>query len=293
LNDNGTTRFYGSSPLDYSTTVLADRAVAFIHGVPANQPMLLFFSPSAPHAPATPHPSDIGRFAGFPNWRPRAYNEPNVNDKPQFVRSLPLITTAKMATSDALHRRQLESLQSVDRAVAAIIAALQATDRWANTLFIFLSDNGLSWGEHRLLDRKSCPYEECSRVPFVIRVPGVPARPDTSLVANIDLAPTIAEWAGVTPPVNIDGTSLLGLLRDPATPWRTTLLIEQLGFAALHTDYQGVRTARYMYAEYQNGEAELYDLVTDPFQLTSVAKLASYSSIKSSLKAILLTLKAS
>jgi N-acetylglucosamine-6-sulfatase len=291
LNDNGTTRFYGGSPLDYSTTVLADRAVAFIHGVPASQPMFLFFSPSAPHAPGTPHPSDIGRFANFPNWRPRSYNEPNVKDKPLFVRSLPLITTAKMTTSDALHRRQLESLQSVDRAVAAIIVALQATGRWANTLFIFLSDNGFSWGEHRLLDRKSCPYEECSRVPFVIRVPGVPARTDTSLVANIDLAPTIAEWAGVTPAVDINGTSLLGLLRDPATPWRTALLIEQLGFAALHTDYQGVRTARYMYAEYQNGEAELYDLVTDPHQLTSVVNHPDYSAIRASLQAALATLQ--
>jgi N-acetylglucosamine-6-sulfatase len=295
LNRNGTLVSYGATTAEYSTDVYAALASQFINTAPAEQPIFLYFAPSAPHTPATPHPQDAGSYASFPNWRPRSFNEANVSDKPTWIRNLQLISASKIATSDALHRSMLESLQSVDRAVASIIETLQQTGRWSNTLVVFLSDNGLTWGEHRLRDTKVCPYEECIRVPFWVRMPGVVARTDTNLVANIDLAPTLAAWAGVTPPVNVNGKDLLPLLQNPATAWRTELLIEHFGESfATSTPAKrsyGVRTSRYLYNEYDNGNRELYDLVTDPLQLTSVASKASNAALVASLKAKLSLLK--
>ena len=291
LNVNGVSVAYGKSPNDYSTTVFTPKATAFITSTPRDQPLFLLFTPYAPHDPSTPAPADVGKFAAFPNWRPPSFNEADVSDKPAWVRALGRATATKITNSDAHHRRELESLQSVDRAVAAIIAALQQTGRWETTLFIFFSDNGLSWGEHRHFQAKVCPYEECAKVPFWVRAPGLAARTDTNIVANIDLAPTIAAWAGVTPPTPVNGLNLLPLLQDPNTPWRSDILLEHLSAATTSRKSSAIRTHRYMYAEYQNGDKEFYDLVTDPYQLRNTVKNAANTALVASLKARLLVLK--
>ena len=159
-------------------------------------------------------------------------------------------------------------------------------------MVVFFSDNGYAWGEHRLIDRKACPYEECIRVPIWIRAPGLVARTDTSLVANIDLAPTIAAWAGITPPGKVNGMNMLPLLQNPSAPWRSALLIEHWGAFTASTIGSGVRTSRYLYHQYQNGDKELYDLIKDPLQLTSVHKLAANAALITSFKATLNALKA-
>ena len=157
VNENGTIVNYGSTTSAYATDVFAEKARQFIWDTPPQQSLFLLFAPFTPHAPATPYPSDVGFYAGVPKWRPPSYNEQDVTDKPAWVRALPKLTSAKMTSSDALHRKQLEALLSLDRAVASLISTLQVSGRWSSTLVIFLSDNGLSWGEHRVVDRKNCP----------------------------------------------------------------------------------------------------------------------------------------
>lgn len=291
LNENGTIHLY-SGMQDYSTNLLTNRAVSFINSTPARQPLLLFFNEYAPHDKALPYSADIGAEAGMPFWRPPAYNETDVSDKASFVRALPLITAARMAKSDSFHQRIAESLRAADRGIVSVINALKQSGRWSNTLVIFISDNGLSWGEHRLLDVKACPYEECLHVPFLLRVPGIPARQDASLVLNVDIAPTLAEWAGVVPPGLVNGRSLLPLAANPGTAWRTEFLFEQLGFSAAQ-NFRGVRTSQYVYISFLNGQTEFYDLATDPFQLTNSVKKSKYASVVASLRQILLVLKAS
>jgi arylsulfatase A-like enzyme len=291
LNENGTSVTYGLSPADYSTDVFARKSTAFILATPPEQPLFLMYTPFGPHDPALPYVSDIGTFSSFPLSRPPSYNEADVSDKPAWVRALPTISAAKTPPSDALHQRQVETLQSVDRGVAAIIATLKQTGRWESTLFIFLSDNGLIWGEHRILDRKECAYEECVRVPIWVRAPGILGRTDTNLVANIDLAPTIAAWAGITPPGNLNGMSLLPLLNSPAAVWRSELLLEHLGGPGTSVKSSAIRTSRYLYAEYQNGNRELYDLLTDPYELKSTVTKPANAALVASLKARLKQLK--
>ncbi|MGZ5301438.1 MAG: sulfatase/phosphatase domain-containing protein, partial [Actinomycetota bacterium] len=168
---------------------------------------------------------------------------------------------------------QYRTLLSVDRQVEVLIGALRDTGRLGDTLVVFTSDNGLSWGEHRWV-KKEVPYEESIRVPLVVRYDPSTAvdagATSSALALNIDIAPTIAAVAGV--PVSTDGRSLLPLLGGAGTDgWRTRFLIEHMEGANPVPTYCAMRTDRYLFSRYATGEQELYDLQTDPFELTNAA----------------------
>lgn len=281
---------YGSAPQDYSTNMLADSAVSFIANTPSSQRILLVFAPYAPHRPAIPAIEDVGTFGHLPPWRPPSYDEADLSDKPQWVQNLPRVSASYADSTDAFGRKQVESLQAVDRAVERIITVLATAGRLDSTAIIFTSDNGLAWGEHRYFI-KNCVYEECIRVPLLIRAPGVSPRRESHLVELIDLAPTISHWAGIgDPPARVNGVDLGPLLASAAVPWRSKILLEVLGLSGQSVDeglFSAVRTDRYLYAELTTGEKELYDLESDPFQLENLAADAGMAGLMAQLKALL------
>ncbi len=279
LNINGTIVAYDGAASDYSTSVIARHAVDFIENNPTG-PLFIYWAPHAMHGPAIPHPRDAGKFSGIPPWRPSSYNEEDVSDKPLWIRNLRPLSPTKQERGDALRQRQLETLLAVDRAVADLLAALSNTGRLGSTAIFFIGDNGLTWGEHRLLNKKGCPYEECIRAPFVAVVPGVSPRSEARFALNIDIAPTLAELAGVSPPVPPDGVSLLPLLRNQAPTWRTDFLVEE--FTAGRR-FDALRNARWTYVEYGTGERELYDLDADPYQLQSLSSDPAYEPLMAQL----------
>jgi arylsulfatase A-like enzyme len=95
------------------------------------------------------------------------------------------------------------------------------------------------------------------------RLPGV-------LALNIDLAPTIADAAGVPHPPT-DGRSLLPLLGGERSSWRSDFLIEHMEGTNPIPTFCAVRSERWTYVRYSTGEEELYDLVADPFELENLA----------------------
>ncbi|HEY7847816.1 MAG TPA: sulfatase-like hydrolase/transferase [Candidatus Limnocylindria bacterium] len=101
-----------------------------------------------------------------------------------------------------------------------------------NTYLFFTSDNGYHLEPE---PGKSTPYDSDTRVPLVVVGPGVTAGTDDHFALNIDLAPTIAELAGIEPPDPVDGVSLVPLLRGESPPWREEFTIELLGFTAVRT----------------------------------------------------------
>jgi N-acetylglucosamine-6-sulfatase len=164
--------------------------------------------------------------------------------------------------------------------VGALVRALERTGQLDRTFVLFMTDNGYLLGEHRITG-KVVPYEESIRTTFAVRGPGVPAGvTDTHLVANTDLAPTFADLAGAQAPADADGRSLIPLLSvDPPDGWRQALLLEAYtSEGALR--WEGVRTPRYTYVEYPNGEKELYDNQADPYQLESLHRTAEPSLLK-------------
>jgi len=140
----------------------------------------------------------------------------------------------------------------VDDGIASILNVLRKTGLDSSTIIVYLSDNGMTLGEHGFGVDKNCPYDECARVPFLVHAPGrFEPRVDKSLVANIDLAPTFLQWAGADIPEMVDGVSLAPLLEEPNQPWRDELLIEHWpaidGVGELIPQFYAVRTYDWKY----------------------------------------------
>lgn len=279
LSVDGTLVHHGTLATDYSTDVLRGYAEDFVGSTPADTPLFLMFTPYAPHQPAAVAARHAKAFSGLAPHRPPSYDEADVSDKPAFIRTLTRLTASAKSRLDTLRIRQLRSLLAVDEAVAGIVRELEAAGRLSNTMIVFASDNGFLLGEHRW-EQKRVAYEESIRMPLVVRYDPLIGSPrsDPNLVLNIDLAPTFAALAGVSAP-GVEGSSLLGLLSDPSTAWRSDVLIENKGSAP--PTYCGVRNAGLIYVQYSTGEEELYDLVADPFQLQSlVADPAATQTLK-------------
>jgi arylsulfatase A-like enzyme len=282
LSVNGGIESFGQEPEDYSTHVLAGRAADFIR-TSGDDPLFMVFAPAAPHAPGTPAPEDADVPVLPETWRPPNYNEPDVMDKPPWLRAIPPLDEESRAALDAARIEQIRSLSALDRSVSLVLDELQAAGRLRRTLIVYSSDNGLAWGEHRW-NKKEVPYEESIRVPFLVRYDPLvtTAGVEDRLVLNIDIAPTIARLAGVDE-VAADGRSLLPLLRRDARTWRTDFLIEHLQGSNPVTTYCAVRTERFLYVRYRDGFTELYDLETDPFELTNVSGVAAFRQTESEL----------
>ena len=270
LNVDGTIVEYGSEPGEYSTDVLAASVEQFIRTNP-DAPFFAVYAPYAPHLPATPAPRHRNRFPGLAPWRPPSYDEPDVSDKPAWLRAYPALPTP--AQLDAFRRSQLQSLLSVDEAVAGILSTLEDTGVLEDTLIAFTSDNGLFWGEHRLTG-KQAPYEESIRVPLVIRYDRAASAPRTEVrpALNVDLAPTIASYAQT--PRATDGRSLRALIEGRPSAWRQYFLVEgrQTGPNRSIPSYCAIRGSRFVYVAYGTREEELYDLAVDPGQLVNLAR---------------------
>ena len=131
----------------------------------------------------------------FSPYNPPNYFEEDISDKPDWLNSYEPQTKEYV---EKVYQRQLRSLMGVDDAVAEIVTALEKEGIRDNTIIIFMSDNGLALGDHRLIG-KACPYEACIHVPFVVSYPDkIPtSRMNSNMVLNIDIAPTLTELVGI------------------------------------------------------------------------------------------------
>jgi N-acetylglucosamine-6-sulfatase len=297
LNENGKVVAYGGAPEDYLTDVIAGKAADHIRRFSAEgRPFFLYVATFAPHSPYNPAPRHKGMFRDAELPRPPSFNEDDVSDKPGFIQELPRLSEDQIAQITTHHRQRLECLQAVDELVETLVDTLKDTGELERTYIVYASDNGFHLGEHRMLEGKDTAYEEDIRVPLAIRGPGIPKGEQVSGIAlNIDLAATFAAWAGIPTPDFVDGRSLMPLVDNPGAPWRRSFLIQRLG---LESDERlapanafAIRTGRYTYVAYNNGEREMYDLATDPDQLQSIERTADKALI-AALAARLIELRA-
>ena len=291
VNHNGVLRLFGTAPQHYSNDVVSDAAADFIaRRVGSDRPFYLTVSPFAPHHPFVPAPRHADLFANAIYPKGPGFNEADVSDKPFQP---PPLTTEDIAVIDQIYRQRLRAVQSIDEMVARLVNQLRAAGELGNTVIAFTSDNGFHLGEHRLgrgTGAKFTAYEEDIRVPLVIRGPRIPAGAFRgALVGNVDVPVSFAEVAGVLPPSFVDGRSFMRLLRDTSTGWRNSYLLQRPPSA--DRPFFGVRTLHHTYVEYRNGFRELYDLRTDPHQLTNIASTAA-PSVVNALRDRLVALKA-
>ena len=297
LSENGIVNEYPKSQPNFSADVITNKALAYIRDS-RDVPFFMAISYYNPHSPYISAARHKETFRASTDWdwvqyRPPNFNEENIRDKPDYIGDLSPFSETEV---DTVHKQILRSLLSVDDGVASISAALEKAGLSDNTILIFTSDNGLTLGDHRFGATKNCPYEACIKVPFIVYAPGYfDPRVDANLVANIDLAPTFAEWAGAPIPETVDGVSMASLLENPSSDWRDEILLEhwptEEGVGSMIPEYYSIRTQEWKYTEYSTGEVELYDLVNDPYELQNVAGKRDYKDIQAELAAKLLLLK--
>jgi N-acetylglucosamine-6-sulfatase len=286
LEIDGRLVHFGHKPQDFKQDVLTHKAAGFLRdAAPSAKPFFLWLTYTAPHnAGPNPNPQPPSDCGGSPKPAPRhahvfdseplpmppSFNEEDVSDKPVQVQKLPRLGEQRIAHETKRYRCELESLQSVDEGVDAVLDQLRRSGELDRTFVIFTSDNGVMRGEHRITGGKGNPYEESIRVPLAIRGPGIPAGGTSSQLAiNADLAPTIVRIAHARPRLVMDGRSLMPFARDPDRRVSRALLIEAAHFRGgqFAATFKGIRTKRYLYVRYRVGQRELYDLKADPFEL--------------------------
>jgi arylsulfatase A-like enzyme len=167
-----------------------------------------------------------------------------------------------------------------------VVNALRAKGVLNDTVIFFTSDNGFHFGEHRIPGGKTRVYQESSRVPLIVRgraFTGGVTRPQ--VVGNIDLAPTIAALAGVTPGHTPDGISLVPYAAKKSYRANRALLVENNPLGA--APFDAIRTKKWLYSSLLSGEEELYNVKKDPLQLTSLHAQRSHAARKARLAAAL------
>jgi N-acetylglucosamine-6-sulfatase len=186
------------------------------------------------------------------------------------------------------YRRYAETLLAVDDSVGRVMALLRERGLQDSTIVMFMGDNGFAFGEHGLIDKRTA-YEPSMRVPLLMSGGGLPAGTRVEdVVANIDIAPTILDAAGLQPPP-MDGRSALPLARGQRIPWRDTLLYEyywERNFPqtpAMHA----LRGSQYKYIRYYGlwDTDELYDLRADPLETRNLIREPSHRDTVSRLNA--------
>jgi N-acetylglucosamine-6-sulfatase len=298
VSHNGRLRWHRN--IHESRFLARDGARIIRAAVAAGKPFFLWESQLAPHdalihhrwVPPVPAAGDAQLFKHVrpPSFNDPAFMEADIRDKPGFIPRSHLPTRHELRT---LFVRRIQSLQSLDDAVAQLIKVLRATGQLKNTVIAFTSDNGYVLGEHSYRG-KVLAYEQALRVPLLVRGPAIPAGVTrAATVATVDLAPTFVALADASPSVTMDGRSLLGILRQGTGRGYSTLLVQagpRTGTPLAHTGtdpsgwfYRGVRTARYTFVDYPRYRAELYDRVRDPHELVNVARSAAYGAIRKQL----------
>jgi N-acetylglucosamine-6-sulfatase len=252
------------------TDWLSERAETFIEDQRgSSQPFYMHIAPLDTHEPLSIPPRHRAAYPEQRAPRPPSFDEADLSDKPAWVRDQPPVNDRRAADYDRLQVERMQSALSLEDLCRNVIDVLERTGQLGDTYLVFVSDNGYHMGLHRMKSPKGSPYVESHEVPFVVRGPGVPAGASFDrLVANIDIAPTVLDLAGVGVPSWMDGRSLRPFLDGTAPDsWRTSLLVENMGGAGDRPPYSGVRHQDEVYVEYGSGETEYYDLKTDPYQL--------------------------
>lgn len=184
----------------------------------------------------------------------------------------------------------LACIQSVDESVGKVLDFLKKSGLENNTLVVYCSDQGFYLGEHGWFDKRFM-FEQSYRTPLLMRWPGViaPGSISNDIVSNIDFAETFLEAAGVPAPDDMQGRSMVPLLKGNTPPdWRQEHYYHYYEYPGWHSvkRHYGISTTRYklMHFYYDIDEWELFDLATDPFELKNVYDDPSYRTVRDSLE---------
>lgn len=288
------------------TSVMGDQALEFLDGARPGEPFCLSISFKAPHVDDSvvsvhgqpfPYDPELGRlYADEPVPVPGLAAPQYFERLPEFLQDSE--ARARWAvrfwgpqryqfTVKAYYRL----VSGVDVVVGRIRERLEAMGLAENTVIVFTSDNGFYLGEYGLAG-KWFPHDLSMRVPLIVLDPRLPAALRggwrEELALNIDLAPTLMEWAGLPAGPGMQGSSLVPLLEGEGTAWREAFFYEHLFEHPRLPRSEAVRTHRWKYMVYVDVDPpheELYDLERDPNEAWNLAGEPAYAGVLGELRA--------
>ena len=306
--ENGVTRKHTG----YVTDIITDKTLAWLDRRDTTRPFCLLFQHKAPHRPFTPAPRHAHLWDDMEFPYPETYEDDYATRKVaalaadmKFENSLagdyPDLPSGLSAadTKRWIFQRFVKdhyrALTGVDENLGRVLDYLDTHQLSRNTLIIYTTDNGYFLGEHGWYDKRFM-YEPSLRIPLVLRYPGGCAAGQVSdqMALNIDVAPTILDYAGITLPDEMHGRSLRPLMDgSKAVKWRQSVYYayyeDSWRMAQMSRDemtdptfqyftahrvgpHRGVRTDRYKLIEYYSEGSywELFDLQADPHEVTNL-----------------------
>ncbi|MFA8436871.1 MAG: sulfatase [Marinifilaceae bacterium] len=281
LNINGKRIQYKDST--YITDLLTDHAINWMEHRDKKKPFFMYLSHKAVHAEFQPAMRHKGRYKGKKIKLPPTFEQTKTGEYrelkwPEWVKQQRVSWHGVdymyhgNADFNEMVQRYCETLLAVDESIGAVMDYLRKEGLDESTMVIYMGDNGFSWGEHGLIDKRHF-YEESVKVPFLVRCPELFEGGKTidKMVQNIDLAPTILEMAGLRQPKYMPGHSFTPLLKGNEINWRDRIFYEyywEYDFPMTPTVF-GIRTDKYKYIRYHGiwDRNELYDIENDPDEM--------------------------
>lgn len=306
------------------TDVTTDLALQFL-ATPSEKPWCLLYQHKAPHRPFQPPRRFANRFAKFEIPYPAAFNDDYATrkvaaeaedmrlevslaaDYPDLPAGLSKPERKKWIFQ-RFARDYCAGIEAIDENIGRVLKFLEEKNLLEDTLIVYTSDNGFFMGEHGWYDKRFM-YEPSMRVPLIVRWPAAPkARIPDHLVANIDIAPTILDFAGVTPSEETQGKSLRGIVNGgQQTLWRKSVYyayyenswaLRGKGAEAMSDPgfkfftphrigpHRGVRTKTHKLIHYYTDRDyyELFDLRKDPNELNNLYGRREESSLAADLR---------
>lgn len=204
------------------------------------------------------------------------------NDKPEVARrTIPLNYDLDETKRRELLRAYYASITFMDAQIGKLLDALDRLKLSDNTIIVFWSDHGYNVGQHGQWMKQSL-FEHSARTPLIISVPGITQGRNTGRpVELLDIYPTLADICGLKSPADLQGKTLVPLLKDPASKWSKAAFTQTT--RVVHGQLimgRSIRTERWRYTEWNKGKngIELYDYTTDPDEFINLAKDPTYSS---------------
>lgn len=238
-----------------------------------------FHGPHAPNVIPEPYASlyDPESIPPYPNFDDPLIDKPSIQ---KIKRRHWGTDTMTWADWQPLIAHYYGEISLIDAQIGRVLAALEELDIRENTVVLFFTDHGDTMGAHKIWNKDYTMYDEIYRVPFIVRWDGVTApgsRCNTYIHHGVDLLPTLLEIAGAPCPADIDGTTIVPLLRGKVQ--------ERLreAFCEFHGCHMGLytlrmlQTDRYKYIFHTSDIDELYDHQNDPFEIHNVVEDPAYA----------------
>ena len=261
----------------YITDELTDYALDWLKGRQSGKPFMLYLSHKAVHSEFVPAERNKDRYKSKSFVAPKTMDPANHAGSPMWLRNQRNsfhgvdFPYHRGLNIEEYYKRYAETLLAVDDSIGRMMDFLRERKLLDSTLVIYMGDNGFAFGEHGLIDKRTA-YEESMRVPMLMQCPDLfkGGSKVSQLVANIDIAPTLLEAAGLKAPTGLDGQSFLTVAQGKPVNWRQTLLYEyywERNFPHTPTVH-ALRGNRYKYIHYHGiwDVDELYDLEADPLE---------------------------